>query len=102
MLLRMIWIRLCTLYANTYILLSTQKGVLEKILGDWQVGAKWVKWKRGYAYILSGRRDRMSVECTCLFFISTTPRRWTAIGMGALRDHPAIGPLATASDPRST
>jgi hypothetical protein len=29
-----------------------------------KVGAKWVKWKRGYAYILSGRRDRVRVEST--------------------------------------
>jgi hypothetical protein len=51
---------------------------------------------------LSRRRDRVSVEHTCLFFATTTPRRWTAIGMGALRYQTAIGPLATASDPRST
>ena len=59
MLLRMIWVRLCVLYANTYILLSTQKGVLEVVLGVYNVGAKWVKWKCGYkygvyAYILVG------------------------------------------------
>ena len=37
------------------------------------------------------------------FFIDPYPaHRWTAIGMGADRDHPAIGPLPTDSDPTST
>ena len=47
MLLRMIWVRLCVLYVNKYILLSTQKGVLEVVLRFYNVGAKWVKWKCG-------------------------------------------------------
>jgi hypothetical protein len=50
---------------------------------------------------LSRRRDRVSVEHTCLFFATTTPRRWTAIGMGALRYQTAIGSLSTASVPTS-
>ena len=95
MLLRMIWVRLCVLYVNTYILLSAQKGVLEEILRVYNVGAKGVKWKRGYAYIRSMGRDRSSVENTRLFFTTTTPRRWTAISMGALRRRNAIGSLST-------
>jgi len=35
------------------------------------------------------------------FFRTTTPRRWTAIGMGALRYQTAIGSLSTASVPTS-
>jgi len=40
----------------------------------YNVGAKWVKWKFGYkygvyAYICSGRRDRVSVENTHSFFV---------------------------------
>jgi hypothetical protein len=65
----MIWVRLCVLYANTYILLSTQKGVLEVVLRFYNVGAKWVKWKRGYKYIRSGRKGRVSVENTHSFFV---------------------------------
>jgi len=101
MLLRMIWVRLCILYTNTYILLSTQKGVLEVVLRFYNVGVKWVKWKCGYAYIRSMGKDRVSVEHTHLFFTSTTPRRWTAISMGALRCQTAIGSLSTAGVPLS-
>jgi hypothetical protein len=76
-----------------------QKIVLKEILGFCKVGIKGVKWKRGYAYILSGRRDRICVENTtgALFFCAR--RRWTAIGMGAIRAHPAIGSLSTAGVP---
>jgi hypothetical protein len=66
------------------------------------VGVKGVKWKRGYAYIRSMGRDYVVVEHTYLFFTSTTPRRWTAITMGALRYQTAIGSLSTASVPIST
>ena len=43
----------------------------------YNVGAKWVKWKCGYkygvyAYICSGRRDRVSVENTHSFFVRDT------------------------------
>jgi len=51
-----------------YILLSMQKIVVKVVLGFYKVGAKGVKWKRGYAYILSGRRDRVRVESTYSFF----------------------------------
>jgi hypothetical protein len=40
-------------------------------------------------------KDCVSVEHTHLFFTSTTPRRWTAITMGALRRRNAIGSLST-------
>jgi hypothetical protein len=78
--------------------LPTQKIVLKEILGFYKVGVNGVKWKRGYAYILSGRRDRIRVENTpgALFFCAC--RRWTAIGMGSDRARPAIDPLATAKD----
>jgi hypothetical protein len=79
--------------------LSTQKGVLEVVLRFYNVGAKGVKWKCGYAYIRSMGKDRVSVEHTHLFFATTTPRRWTAISMGALRRRNAIGSLSTAGVP---
>jgi len=77
--------------------LPTQKGVLKEILGLYKGGAKGVKWKRGYAYILSGRRDRISVENTPGAFFFCARRRWTAIGMGSDRARPAIDPLATTN-----
>jgi len=48
---------------------------------------------------LSGRKDRIRGEHTYLFFATTTPRRWTAISMGALRDQTAIVSLSTAGVP---
>jgi hypothetical protein len=78
--------------------LPTQKIVLKEILGFYKVGVKGVKWKRGYAYILSGRRDRICVENTTGAFFFCARRRWTAIGMGAFRARPAIDPLAPAKD----
>jgi hypothetical protein len=48
---------------------------------------------------LSGRKDRIFGEHTYLFFTTTTPRRWTAISMGALRYQTAIGSLSTAGVP---
>ena len=78
--------------------MPTQKIVLKEILGFCKVGINGVKWKRGYAYILSGRKDRCRVENTtgALFFCAR--RRWTAIGMGSDRARPAIDPLATAKE----
>lgn len=92
-------------FASTTIL-STQKGVLKEILRFYKVVPKWVKWnfanKYGvYAYIRSMGRDRVSVENTHIFFATTTPRRWTAIGMGADRHQTAIGSLSTAGVPLS-
>lgn len=55
-----------------------------------------------YVYILSMRRDCVSVENTHSTKIFLRARRWTAIGVGAYRDHTAIDPLSTAIDPRST
>ena len=76
-----------------------QKIVLKVVLGLCKVGAKGLFWNLGYAYILSGRRDYVSVMNTSGFLYDTAPRRWTAIGVGAIRAHPAIGSLSTASVP---
>jgi len=40
-----------------------------------------------------------AVKIHTAFLCPTTPHRWTAIGMGADRDHPAIGTLSIAIDP---
>ena len=71
-----------------------QKIVLKEILGFCKVDVNGVKWKRGYAYILSGRRDRIRVKNTpgALFFCAR--RRWTAIGVGAIRYNTAHAPLS--------
>jgi len=76
-----------------------QNFCLKEILRVYNVGAKGVKWKCGYAYIRSMGKDRVSVEHTRLFFATTTPRRWTAIIMGADRYQTAIGSLSTAGVP---
>ena len=55
-----------------------------------------------YVYILSMRRDCVSVENTHSTKIFLHARRWTAIGVGALRAHTAIDPLSPARDPTST
>lgn len=55
-----------------------------------------------YVYILSMVERCLSGENTHSTKIFLPARRWTAIGVGALRDHPAIDPLSTAIDPRST
>ena len=34
-----------------------------------------------------------------VFFTPPPAHRWTVIGMGALREHPAIGALSTAGGP---
>jgi hypothetical protein len=81
-----------------YILCRDKKIVLKEILGFCKVGAKGVKWKRGYAYILSGRKDRCRVENTHSFALFCARRRWTAIGMGSFRARSAIDPIATAKD----
>jgi hypothetical protein len=75
-----------------------QKIVLKEILEFCKVGANGVKWKRGYAYILSERKDRIRVENTHSFALFYARRRWTAIGMGSDRARPAIDPLATAKE----
>jgi len=62
------------------------------------VGAKGLFWNLGYAYILSGRKDRICVENIHSFAFFCARRRWTAIGMGAFRARPAIDPLAPAKD----
>jgi len=76
--------------------LPTQKIVLKEILEFYKVSVKGIKWKSGYAYILSGRRDRICVENTPGSAHFCARRRWTAIGMGSDRARPAIDPLATA------
>jgi hypothetical protein len=78
--------------------LLTQKIVLKEILGFYKVGANGVKWKSGYAYILSGRKDRCRVENTPGSALFCARRRWTAIGMGSDRARPAIDPIATAKE----
>lgn len=55
-----------------------------------------------YVYILSMRRGCVSVENTHSTKIFLPARRWTAIGVGAYRDHIAIDTLSTARDPTST
>jgi hypothetical protein len=47
-------------------------------------------------------KDCVSVENTYSTKIFLRARRWTAIGVGAYRDHTAIDPLSTARDPTST
>jgi hypothetical protein len=76
--------------------LSTQKIVLKEILEFYKVGAKGLFWNLGYAYILSGRKDRICVENIHSFAFFCARRRWTAIGVGALRAHTAIGSLSPA------
>jgi hypothetical protein len=71
-----------------------QKGVLKEILKFYKVGAKGVKWKRGYAYILSGRRDRICGENSYSYALFCARRRWTAIGVGAIRYNTARAPLS--------
>ena len=84
-----------------------KKFCLKEILRLYNVGVKWVKWKCGYkygvyVYIRSMGRDRLRVKNIYLFFTSTTPHRWTAIGMGADRYQTAIGALSNDSVPRLT
>jgi len=54
-----------------------------------------------YEYILSGVKDCVWVENTHPFFTPPAHHRWTAISMGAVRDHPAIGTPSIAIDPIS-
>jgi hypothetical protein len=79
-----------------------QKVVLKVVSGLCKAGTKGLFWNLGYAYILSGRRDRISVMNTSGFLCDTAPRRWTAIGVGAIRYQTAIGALSTASVPIPT
>jgi hypothetical protein len=76
--------------------LPTQKIVLKEILGFYNVGAKGLFRKLGYAYILSGCRDRICVENIHSFAFFCARRRWTAIGVGAIRYNTARAPLSTA------
>jgi hypothetical protein len=76
--------------------LPTQKIVLKEILEFYKVSAKGLFWNLGYAYILSGCRDRIRVENIHSFAFFCARRRWTAIGVGAFRAHPAIGSLSPA------
>lgn len=82
-----------------------QKDVLKEIFEILQESMKWVKWNLRLWYMRIYCRW-CKVVCVLriyqLFFTPTTPRRWTAAIMGADRDQIAIGPLTTASDPRST
>ena len=55
-----------------------------------------------YVYILSMRRDCVFVENTHSAKLFLPPRRWTAIGVGAVRYWIAIDPLSPACDPTST
>ena len=82
-----------------------QKSVLKEIFEILQGSVKWVKWN---LWIVDMRiycrwcRGVCVLRIHQLFFTPQSPRRWTAAIMGALRDQIAIGPLTTASDPRST
>ena len=62
----------------------------------YKVGVKGLFRKLGYAYILSGRRDRIFVENIHSFAFFCARRRWTAIGVGAIRYNTARAPLSTA------
>ena len=64
-----------------------QRGYFE--IWDMRIYARWVKIV-------------FSLRIPIAFLCITTARRWTAIGVGAFRAHPAIGPLSTASDPTLT
>ena len=55
-----------------------------------------------YVYILSMVKRCLSGKNTHSTKIFLRARRWTAIGVGAYRDHTAIDPLSTARDPTST
>jgi hypothetical protein len=90
-----------------YIFCFAQKDVLRGDFGPLQSGRKGVISKMwlccgGYAYILSMGKDRVCVENTHSAQIFLPPRRWTAIGVGAVRHQTAIGPLSNASAPRTT
>jgi len=60
------------------------------------VGVKGLFRNLGYAYILSGRKDRIRGENTHSFAPFCARRRWTAIGVGAIRYNTARAPLSTA------
>ena len=82
-----------------------QKDVLKEIFEILQGGVKWVKWNLWLWYMhiyCRWRRGVCVLRIYQLFFTPPTARRWTAVIMGADRDQIAIGPLTTASDPRST
>ena len=60
------------------------------------MNVKGLFWKLGYAYILSGRKDRICGENIYSFAFFCARRRWTAIGVGAIRYNTARGALSTA------
>ena len=90
-----------------YILCFAQKDVLRGGFGPLQSGAKGANTEMwiccgGYAYILSMGRDCVSAVNTHSTTFFCAPRRWTAIGVGADRHHPARGPLSYARGPLPT
>jgi hypothetical protein len=89
-----------------YILCFAQKDRLRGDFGPLQSRHKGVISKiglhcGGYAYILSMGKDRVRVENTHSFAFFLPPRRWTAIGVGALRDQTATTPLPPRYHPRA-
>jgi hypothetical protein len=90
-----------------YILCFAQKDRLRGDFGPLQSGRKGVISKiglccGGYAYILSMGKDCVRVENTHSYKTFCAARRWTAIGVGAVRHHPATAPLSTARGPIPT
>ena len=58
------------------------------------------KWFCGGERIYASmRRDRVFVENTYSYAFFCAAHRWTAIGVGAVRHHTAIGALATDIGP---
>ena len=55
----------------------------------------WESFYGVYAYILSMCRGCVCVMSTIDCCAPPTPHRWTAITVGAIRAHPARGPLST-------
>ncbi len=74
-----------------------------EILQSYYKGAKSKNgvafWSQVYVYILSMGRGCVCVENIHSFFTLTAPHRWTAISVGAVRDHSARGALSNAIGP---
>jgi len=82
-----------------------QKDVLKEIFEILQESVKWVKWNLwivGMRIYCRWCKGVCVLRIYLLFFTPQSPHRWTAAIMGADRDQIAIGPLTTASAPRST
>lgn len=89
-----------------YILCFDQKNLLR---GSFEALQRWRKgvslkigitfWSQIYAYILSMGKDCVSVVNTYRYTPFCAARRWTANGMGAVRNQTAIDPLSSARDP---